>query len=321
MAGDPDQRTVLELHRAMVLSRTIELFCTEQSGHWYPAIGEEAAVVGTFAGLRADDAAAPHYRGALIVPWLRGAPLRSVLGAVVHRRSSPTLGRLYGGFAGDIARGVVPYVTMVLGPNLAVAAGLALAMKTRGSDTVAVASFGDGTAGTGDFHESLNLASVLQVPVVFVCQNNQVSISTPASEGLACDSVTEWASRYRMPAATVDGNDVLAVYCAVGDAVERGRAGHGPSFIEALTYRRTGHFWADQAAYRPPEDVEVWTQRDPITQLETRLLAGGAASRHDLDGVWDWARREVKEAAAALDEEPPLSTDDLGLEEVYEYAR
>jgi TPP-dependent pyruvate/acetoin dehydrogenase alpha subunit len=305
----------------MVLSRTIELFCTEQSGHWYPAIGEEAAVVGTFAGLRADDAAAPHYRGALIVPWLRGAPLRSVLGTIVQRPSSPTRGRLYGGFAGDIARGVVPYVTMVLGPNLAVAAGLALAKKTRGSDAVAVASFGDGTAGTGDFHETLNLASVLRLPVVFVCQNNQLSISTPASEGLACDSVSEWAARYRMPAATVDGNDVVAVYRAVGVAVDRARAGHGPSFVEALTYRRTGHFWADPAGYRPAEEVEAWTQRDPITALETRLLASGAAGREELDTVWTRANADVAEAAAALAEEPPLSADDLGLEEVYEHAR
>src|SRR5579884_4138737 len=114
MATDLDRETRLRLHRAMVLSRAIEPSCIQQSGHWYPSIGEEAAVVGTFAGLRPDDAAAPHYRGALIVPWLRGAPLRSVLGAIVQRPSGPTRGRLYGGFAGDISRGVVPYVTMVL---------------------------------------------------------------------------------------------------------------------------------------------------------------------------------------------------------------
>jgi pyruvate dehydrogenase E1 component alpha subunit len=194
-------------------------------------------------------------------------------------------------------------------------------MKTRGSDAVAVAAFGDGTAGTGDFHESLNLASVLQLPAVFVCQNNQVSISTPMSEGLACDSVAEWAARYRMPAVTVDGNDVVAVYSAVGEAVERARAGGGPSFIEALTYRRTGHFWADPAVYRSSDEAERWAERDPITRLEARLLAGGAATQEEIDAVWAQSRADVDAAAAELADEPVLSADDLGLEEVYEYAR
>src|SRR5581483_3028240 len=120
-----DIDTVRELHRAMVLSRQIETFCMAQSGHWYPAIGEEATVVGTFAGLRQDDMAAPHYRGALIVPWLRGSPLKDIIGCIVQRRGSRTGGRLYGGFTGDMERGVFPFITMVLGPNLSVATGMA----------------------------------------------------------------------------------------------------------------------------------------------------------------------------------------------------
>src|SRR5581483_4048681 len=154
-----DTSELLAAYDAMALAREIEAFCCEKSPHWYAGIGEEAVPVGVFGALEPNDFAAPHYRGALIVPWLRGRPLRDVLACVVLRRSSPTGGRLYGGFVGGIELGVLPYVTMVLGPNLAIAAGVALAFKTRREEHVAVATLGDGTTGTGDFHESLNLAA------------------------------------------------------------------------------------------------------------------------------------------------------------------
>src|SRR4051794_5903907 len=124
-------------HRAMLVSRAIERFCVEKTPHWYAGLGEEATVVGTFIGLEPDDFTAPHYRGSLVIPWLRGRPLAEVLGCVVQRRTSPTLGRLYGAFAGGLERGVMPYVTMVLGPNLGVAAGAALAFQRRGERRVA----------------------------------------------------------------------------------------------------------------------------------------------------------------------------------------
>jgi TPP-dependent pyruvate/acetoin dehydrogenase alpha subunit len=299
------------LHRAMVLSRTIELYAIELSPHWYPGVGEEATVVGTFTALHDEDMAVPHYRGALIVPWLRGRPLRDVLACLIQRQGSPTGGRLYGSFAGALDRGVMPYVTMVLGPNLGVAAGCALAFRCRGEERVAVATLGDGTAGTGDFHESLNLAASLELPVVFVCQNNQFSISTPARTALAGGAVAGWAERYGMPSETVDGNDVQAVRDAVGAAVSRARAGGGPAFVEALTYRRTGHFGADPAAYRDAEVLQEWEARDPIARLEASL------DGVDVEAVWERARAEVEQAARDAAERPPLTAADLGVEEVY----
>jgi TPP-dependent pyruvate/acetoin dehydrogenase alpha subunit len=306
-----DDAELTRLHRAMVLSRTIELFAIDLSPHWYPGVGEEAVVVGTFSGLREGDMAVPHYRGALIVPWLRGRALRDVLGCLIQRQGSPTGGRLYGSFVGALEHGVMPYVTMVLGPNLGVATGCALAFRSRGEERVAVATLGDGTAGTGDFHESLNLAASLALPVVFVCQNNQFSISTPAAAALAGASVAEWAARYGMPAERVDGNDVEAVRAAVDAAVGRARAGGGPAFVEALTYRRTGHFGADPAAYRDADELREWEERDPIARLERRL---GVAA----DPVWERCRAEVAAAARAAEERPPLTAADLGIEEVYE---
>lgn len=308
------------LHHAMVLSREIELHACRASGHWYPSIGEEAAVVGTFSALRDGDLAAPHYRGALVVPWLRGQPLSAVLGCLHYHRASPTRGRLYGGFAGDLEHLVVPYVTMVLGPTLAIAVGAGLAFKARGEARVALASFGDGTAGTGDFHESLNLAAVLGVPVVFVCQNNQFSISTPARRALACASVADWAAAFRMPASVVDGNDVVAVRQAVGDAVARARDGGGPSFVEAITYRRTGHFIADPADYRDPGEAADWAERDPIRLLEHRLLAAGLTAA-ELEGVWIDCQAAVAAAAAEARAGEPLGAEDLGIGEPYAPAR
>jgi TPP-dependent pyruvate/acetoin dehydrogenase alpha subunit len=204
----------------------------------------------------------------------------------------------------------MPYVTMVLGPNLGVAAGCALAFRSRGEQRVAVATLGDGTAGTGDFHESLNLAASLSLPVVFVCQNNQFSISTPARAALAGGSVAGWAERYGMPAEAIDGNDVEAVRAAVGGAVERARAGGGPAFVEALTYRRTGHFGADPAAYRDAGELREWEARDPIARAEAALGV-------PLEEVWERARAEVAEAAREAGEQPPLTVADLGLEDVY----
>jgi TPP-dependent pyruvate/acetoin dehydrogenase alpha subunit len=304
------------LHRIMVMSRAIELHCVAQSPHWYPSIGEEAVLAGTWSHLRDGDFAVPHYRGALIVPWLRGRGLTDVLACVTQRRSSPTGGRLYGAFAGDIERRVMPYVTMVLGPNLGVAAGIAFAFKRRAEGAVAIATIGDGTAATGDFHESLNLAAGQRLPVVYVCQNNQVSISTPTAVTHAGRSIADWASRYGMPSEQVDGNDVVAVADAVGAAVERTRAGAGPGFVEALTFRVTGHFGADPAAYR--DAAEADRRRDPIAAVEERLRVAGVDG---LTAVHADAAEQVRRAAAELETAPALDDRDLGVGEVFADAR
>lgn len=304
------------LHAAMAMSRAIETHCVRQSPHWYPSIGEEAVLVGTWSRLRDDDFAVPHYRGALIVPWLRGRSVKDVLACVTQRRSSPTGGRLYGAFAGDVARRVMPYVTMVLGPNLGVAAGIAYAYRRQAGDAVAVASLGDGTAGTGDFHESMNLAAVHHLPVVYVCQNNQLSISTPTAASHAGDSIADWASRYGMTAERVDGNDVVAVAAAVDALVEHVRSGRGPGFVEALTYRVTGHFGADPAAYRDGAEAERWIARDPIAAAE-RALAEQGVPAPELAAAHAHAAAQVAAAADELAAEPALTAADLGAGEVY----
>jgi acetoin:2,6-dichlorophenolindophenol oxidoreductase subunit alpha len=305
-------KEILPAYRAMLLSREVELYCTRLTPHWYPSIGEEATIVGTFSGLDAGDVAAPHYRGGLIVPWLRGRPLADVLACVHPSRESPTRGRLYGPFCGDVERRVVPYVTMVLGPTIAIAVGAALTFKLRAARNVAVASFGDGTAGTGDFHEALNLAAGRRLPVIFVAQNNQFSISTRASSALACDSIAEWARSYRMPAQRVDGNDVVAIADAVRSATARARDGGGPSFIEAQTYRLTGHFIADPAPYMDSREMEEQRRRDPLLVAEERLRAAGVREEV-FETEREAAKAAVAQAAREAKARPPLTAGDLGL--------
>lgn len=307
------------LHRAMVVSRGIEQACIEKSGHWYPSIGEEAVIIGTFSQLRREDAALPHYRGALVVPWLRGRSLAQVIGCVTPSQTSPTRGRMYGGFAGGMEYGVMPFITNVLGPNVAVATGMALSFKLKRESRVAVVTFGDGTAGTGEFHESLNMAAFFGAPVVYVCQNNGFSISTDTRRTLAGKSVADWASRYGMPAALVDGNDVLAVAESVSEFVERARAGGGPAFIEAKTLRRGGHFGADAGAYMSLEHTRAAESSDPIQRVEQELRQRGCESSY-IERVRAEVAAELAEAVATANAQPPLTSQDLGLDEVFERA-
>lgn len=310
---------LLDLHHAMVVSREIERACIKKSGHWYPSLGEEGVIIGTFSQLRRDDAAVPHYRGALVVPWLRGRSLVQVMGCVTPSQTSPTRGRMYGGFAGGMEFGVMPFITNVLGPNIAVATGMALSFKLRSESRVAVVTFGDGTAGTGEFHESLNMGAALGAPVVYVCQNNGYSISTDTQRTLAGKSIADWASRYGMPTALVDGNDVLAVAEAVRNFVARARAGGGPALIEAKTLRRGGHFGADPGAYMPPDHARAAEESDPIRRLEQVLRQRGC-EESTIESVWRKVAAELVEAVAAADAQPALTAQDLGLDEVFEHA-
>lgn len=319
-ARDWKLEELLTLHRAMVVSRGIERACMEKSGHWYPSLGEEGVIIGTFSQLRNDDAAVPHYRGALVVPWLRGRSLVQVMGCVIPSQTSPTRGRMYGGFAGGMEFGVMPFITNVLGPNIAVATGMALSFKLRSEPRVAVVTFGDGTAGTGEFHESLNMGAALGAPVVYVCQNNGYSISTATNRTLAGASVADWASRYGMPTALVDGNDVLAVAEVVRNFVERARAGGGPAFIEAKTLRRGGHFGADPGGYMPPEHAQAAEEADPIGRLEQVLRHHGCDDSR-IEQIWAEVTAELAEAVATADAQSALTGEDLGVDEVFEHAR
>ena len=299
----------------MVLSRLIEQACGRLNPRWFPAEGEEAAIVGSFYGLRAGDALAPHYRGPFIVYLMRGAELARLIGQALGKEIGYARGRAVP-FTGPADLGIVPWVAGDLGTSLGIATGAGLAFHYEGSDRVAVVSFGDGTVNRGDFHENVNLAACWKLPVVYVCQNNRWAISEPAESYLPIP-IVERAAAYGIPGRAVDGNDVLAVQEAVQEAVARARRGEGPSLIEARTYRLRGHWQADAASYRPAAEAESWGAREPIGRFEERLLADGLATPDELRQVWGEAERTVEAAVGEAQAAPSAGRQGLGEEDVY----
>jgi pyruvate dehydrogenase E1 component alpha subunit len=163
-------------------------------------------------------------------------------------------------------------ISIPIGTQMLHAVGIAWAFKLRKEERVAITYFGDGATSEGDFHEAMNFASVLQVPVVFFCQNNGWAISVPREVQTASETIAQKAIAYGMPTIQVDGNDLFAVYKASKDAIDRARAGGGPSFIEAVTYRFGDHTTADDARrYRDPQELEHWLGKDPLVRLRKYL--------------------------------------------------
>ena len=175
--------------------------------------------------------------------------------------------------------------TGVVGSSMPIATGLGWAAKLDGKGHVAIANFGDGAANIGAFHESLNLAALWKLPVIFVCQNNRYAEHTSFANATAVDQLSKRAGGYGMEGVTVNGNDVDEMYGAAKIAVERARAGEGPTLIEALTFRFNGHLIGDASGYIPKEEMASAKQNDPFTTLRNRLIADGAASEADLDAI------------------------------------
>jgi TPP-dependent pyruvate/acetoin dehydrogenase alpha subunit len=304
------------LYYNLLVARAIELKCAELSGLWYPAIGEEAAIVGTYWCSEPEDVLYPHYRGSLVVQWMRGRTLEDVFRVMLHRHGAASRGRHAPPFDGHPNGLVMPFASIMLGPNMAMAAGSGLALKHRGSRAISICAFGDGTSGTGDFHETLNMAAVLRLPTLFVCQNNQFSISTHATKALAAP-IHDWARGYGIPSSLVDGNDVLAVVEAVRAAAAHTRESGGPSFVELSTYRRTGHFVADPARYRDSEELRRAEKADPITRFSEYLVERLGFEPEALDSAARQAHEHVANAVEVALGDRELTAGDLDLTGVY----
>jgi pyruvate dehydrogenase E1 component alpha subunit len=187
----------------------------------------------------------------------------------------------------------------IVGGGIPIAVGAALAQRLTGSERVVVSFFGDGAANEGAFHEAANLAAIWQLPVVFVCENNQYGMSMPTSQAFAITHIADRAAGYGFPGVTVDGNDLVAVYEAVSVAADRARAGAGPSLVEAVTYRWKGHSKSDKNRYRTRDEIAVWQRRDPIPRFEDALRAAGTLTEDQLAEVRAAATRAVREAVRA----------------------
>jgi TPP-dependent pyruvate/acetoin dehydrogenase alpha subunit len=286
----------LDLYRFMKLNRMTEdrlgsLYRQNKVvGGLYSSRGQEATSVGSAYALAPQDFVGPLIRN-LGVMLVRGVKPREVMMQYMARSDSPTGGKDGNTHFGDLSRGLVAPISM-LGALIPVMVGVALAGKKQDKDLVALTYIGDGGTSTGDFHEGLNLASVLNAPFVLIAENNGWAYSTPTSKQMKVRSIAIRATSYSIPGESFDGNDVLAVYEATKRALDRARSGGGPSLLEAKTFRMKGHAEHDDAGYVPKEQFEEWKPKDPIERFERHLLGNGLATEEDL-----------KRITAAIDEE------------------
>jgi pyruvate dehydrogenase E1 component alpha subunit len=272
----------VELYRRMVLIREFEqqvnkLFLQGRiPGTIHLSHGQEACAVGGTAPLRQDDWATLTHRGhgqALA----KGVSARSLMAELFARETGCCRGMGGSLHVGDWSVGALPAIGIV-GASIPIAAGLAYAAQARGEDRVVVCFTGDGATTEGDAHEGYNLATLWKLPVVFVCENNLYSVSTHVDRQAVVTSVAERVKAYGLPAEVVDGNDVISVYGVVASAIDRARAGGGPSLVECLTYRQGGHKRDDPATYRPRDEVERWLARDPVVRMGKALAHAGLQS-------------------------------------------
>lgn len=310
---DLDAELLLRLYRAMLLGRRFDerLLSLQRQGRigtFAPITGQEASQIGAVAALRSSDWMAPAFREMGAELW-RGKPMVSVI-------------LTYGGFGegGRIEddRNDLP-VAIPVASQVLHAVGLAWAMKYRSQKDVAMTFLGDGGTSEGDFHEAMNFAAVYQIPVIFVCQNNQWAISFPRKNQTRSKTIAQKALAYDMPGIQVDGNDVLAVYVAAKEAVDRARDGGGPTLIECVTYRMMMHTTADDPKrYRTEEEVEEWKKRDPIDRFQKYLKDKDLLSDETIESLEAEIKAKIQAAVDEAEKQMKTLGDPLGMfENVY----
>jgi TPP-dependent pyruvate/acetoin dehydrogenase alpha subunit len=299
-----DQRAVEEFHAGNI------------PGVVHAYIGQEAVAVGVCTALRRDDKIVSTHRGHGHT-IAKGADINLMMAELFGRSNGYCHGKGGSMHIADFGVGMLG-ANGIVGAGLPIATGAALAAQLEHRDRVAVAFFGDGASNEGAFHGSLNLASIWKLPVIFVCENNRWAVSVPAAYALSVEDVSARAAGYNMPGITVDGTDVLAVYEAAAQAVERARAGAGPTLIECKTHRWRIH--AEQRGNprdpRPQTEVTMGRQRDPLASFGTSLLEQEVATQASLRQI-DREAQAAVEAAISFAKSSPLPTPEDALRDVF----
>jgi pyruvate dehydrogenase E1 component alpha subunit len=307
---------LLELYRRMILIRQFEEKTAEMyargkiTGFCHLYAGEEAVAVGAIYALNDKDYVLSTYRehGHCLA---KGADPKVVMAELFGKVTGISKGR--GGsmhlFDPDL-RFMGGYA--IVGGGLPIATGLGLSVQYNEGPEVVCCFFGDGALPQGAFHESLNMASLWKLPVVFVCENNFYGMGTMVQNAICQEELYRFAEPYKMPGVRVDGMDVLEVYGATMEAIARAREGDGPSLIEAVTYRFRGHSMSDPGEYRSKREERIWQERDPIKNLRRRLLGERHVAEARLGEIEAAVAGEIEEAVKFADESPEPSVDELG---------
>ncbi|MCE2457210.1 MAG: thiamine pyrophosphate-dependent dehydrogenase E1 component subunit alpha [Dehalococcoidia bacterium] len=300
--------TFLWMYRTMVTIRTFE----EQSRReadagklrgMHSSIGQEAVPTGICAHLRDDDYVLGTHRSHHHC-IAKGVDLSEMMAELLGKATGTNKGKGGTMHIADINKGMLG-ANGVVGSNIPVATGVGLSAKVRGTDQVSVVFFGDGASSQGVLHESMNLASIWKLPVLFVCENNRYAESTPFEFTVAGASVANRAAGYDMPGVSVDGQDVIEMHEVAAEAVARARNGDGPTLIEAQTYRYQGHFGADDPlGYRTQEEEDYYEARDCLARMEAHLVDNGFATESELRAIDEECRQAVTDATRFADESP-----------------
>lgn len=315
-----EKEKMVEMYRKMLEIRLFEEKVFELYGqnlvpgtiHLYT--GEEAVAVGVCTNLRKDDYIVSTHRGHGHC-IAKGASLDKTMAEIMGKKTGYCKGKGGSMHIADFSVGMLG-ATAVVGAGIPIATGAGLSIRLRGTDQVAACFFGDGASNQGTFHESINIAAVWKLPVLYVCENNLYAMGTRQTQIMAIKDVAKRAEGYGIPGITVDGNDALAVYEATKEAAERARGGEGSTLIECKTYRHKGHSRWDPATYRPKGEVEEWLDRDPIRRLKEHLLDTGSLSETETTKTEESVAAAV-ESAVKFATESPYPSPEEALEDVY----
>ena len=278
-------------------------------GTMHLSIGQEASATGTCFALRDDDAITSTHRGHSHC-IAKGADLERMMAELLAKETGYCRGRGGSMHLADVATGNLG-ANGIVGGGIPIAAGAGLAYKLQGIDRVAVSFFGDGASNEGAFHEGVNLAAIWNLPVIFLCENNKYGMSFSTEKSMNVENIAERAAAYGIPGVTVDGNDVEAVHEVVTTAVDRARAGEGPTLVEALTYRWKGHSKSDKNLYRTREEISEWRDKDPIGRFETLVAERGVLDAAAIEEVRTAATNDVRTAARRANAADDANPDDL----------
>ena len=257
-------------------------------------VGEEATAVGTCAALESDDYITSTHRGHGHC-IAKGADIKRMMAELLGKETGYCKGRGGSMHIVDVSTGNLG-ANGIVGAGIPIATGAALASKRRKDGKVTVCFFGDGAVNVGPFHESLNMASIWKLPVVYVCENNQYAMSTSVQKATAVRDIAVRGQSYDMPGVVVDGNDVIAVFETVSEAVSRARRGDGPTLVESKTYRFFGHSKSDPRVYRSREEEQMWMAKDQIPRLANLLKEKGMATEEELKSIDELVDKEMEEA-------------------------
>ncbi|MFC1900655.1 thiamine pyrophosphate-dependent dehydrogenase E1 component subunit alpha [Chloroflexota bacterium] len=312
---------LIDMYRTMLTIRRFEERVSKEfiedniPGYVHVYIGEEAVATGVCMNLQKSDRIVSHHRGHGHC-IAKGADIKRMMAEIYGKKTGYCKGKGGSMHIADFSIGMLG-ANGIVGAGLPIAVGAAAAAQLEGNGKVAVVFFGDGGTHEGEFHETMNLASIWKLPLIFVCENNYYSAFSRAEDTIAIDEIYKRAEAYSMPGMAVDGNDVVAVYEAAKGLVERAREGGGPSFLECRTYRWHGHFETKMPMeIRPADEVEAWKKKCPVAAMERKLIKTGISTEKDIEEIQNQVMVQIDDAVKYAVESPFPEPEDA-LEDVY----